>query len=277
MKIGIFLEACGIKCSAEQAKKVQAFVDHFLKKHYIPIKNIKILQSIAKKDIQPEINKNITEQNSDNTPTENVFETGKDTDFSKCTLCGVTGFGSKNLLDLHIDLIHGVFEKGKTVSMKNIGRLTCPICSCVSSLESIYDHIKTCAKTKVDDWVQESMKWVIPRPSCANCLEVIPDVGPRGGNTKSSLTEHLAVCKKKPKPTKVCEPKRFLPIKNVVEIPKAEDLVVESTIEPLTVKKVVEIPETENLVVESIVEHSYCSELTEATDPLLSPGIYRPL
>ena len=264
MKIGIFLQACGIKCSEEQAKKVEAFVDHFLKKHYIPKENLKIVQSLGNKDILPEINTNIADQNSDDTQTENVIRTGNKTEFSKCTVCGVTGFGSKNLLDLHIDLIHGVFEKGKTVSMKKIGRLTCPICSCVSSLESIYGHIKTCAKTKVDDWVQESMKWVIPRPSCANCLEVIPDAGPRGGNTKSSLIEHLAVCKKKPKPTKVYEPKRFLPIKNVVEIPKAEDLVVESTVEPLTVKKVVEIPETENLVVESTVRKEFQANFRSA-------------
>ena len=79
MKIGIFLEACGIKCSEEQARKVEALVDHFLKKHYIPKKNTKI--GSTKEDIQPELNKNITDQNSDDTPTENVIETEKDTDF----------------------------------------------------------------------------------------------------------------------------------------------------------------------------------------------------
>ena len=248
MKIGIFLQACGIKCSEEQAKKVEAFVDHCLKKHYIPKKDIKIVQSITKKDIQPEFDKNITDQNSDDTPTEKVIETEKDTDFSKCTVCGVTGFGTKNLLDLHMDLIHAAFDKGKTVSMKKIGRLTCPICSCVSPLESIYDHIKSCAQTKVDDWVQESMKWVNPRPTCANCLEIIPYTKQKG-KTKGSLIEHLAVCKNKPKPITVHEPKKTL-----------------------TIKKVVEIPKTEELIVESIVEHSYCSESTEASEPLLSPG-----
>ena len=247
MKIGIFLEACGIKCSEQQAKKVEAFVDHFLKKHYIPKKDVKIVNT--KEDIQPELNKNVTDQNSDDTPTENVIETEKDTDFSKCTVCGVTGFGTKNLLNLHVDLIHGVFDKGKTVSMKKVGRLTCPICSCVSPLESIYDHIKSCAQTKVDDWVQESMKWVNPRPTCANCLEIIPHTKP-GGKTKGSLIEHLAVCKYKPKPiTALHEQKKTLTIKKFVEIPKAEELFVESN-----------------------VEHSYCLESTEATEPLLSPG-----
>ena len=86
MKIGIFLQACGIKCSEEQAKKVEAFVDHFLKKHYIPKENLKIVKSLTKKDILPEINKNIADQNSDDTPTENVIRTGKETDFSKCTV-----------------------------------------------------------------------------------------------------------------------------------------------------------------------------------------------
>ena len=56
MKIGIFLEACGVKFSEEQAKKVEAFVDYFLKKHYIP-KNI----VNTKKDIQPELNKKTDE------------------------------------------------------------------------------------------------------------------------------------------------------------------------------------------------------------------------
>ena len=246
MKIGVFLEACGVKCSEEQAKKVEAFVDYFLKKHYIPKKNTKI--GSTKEDIQPELNKNITDQNSDDTPTENVIETEKDTDFSKCTVCGVTGFGTKNLLDLHVDLIHGVFDKGKAVSMKQVGRLTCPICSCVCPLESIYDHIKSCAQTKVDDWVQESMKWVNPRPTCANCLEIIPHTKP-GGKTKGSLIEHLAVCKNKPKPITFHEPKKTLTIQKVVEIPEAEEFNVEST-----------------------VEHSYCLESTEATEPLLSPG-----
>ena len=246
MKIGIFLQACGIKCSGEQAKKVEAFVDHFLKKHYIPKKNIK--KDNTKEDIQPELNKNITEQNTNDTPIENDIETEKDTDFSKCTVCGVTGFGTKNLLNLHVDLIHGVFEKGKTVSMKKFGRLTCAICSCVFPLESIYDHIKSCAQTKVDDWVQESMKWVNPRPTCANCLEIIPHTKP-GGKTKGSLIEHLAVCKNKPKPITVHEPKKVVTIKKDVEIPKAEELFVGNN-----------------------VEHSYCSESTEATEPLLLPG-----
>ena len=53
MKIGIFLQACGIKCSEEQAKKVEAFVDHFLKKHYIPKENFKTVKSLEKKEILP--------------------------------------------------------------------------------------------------------------------------------------------------------------------------------------------------------------------------------
>ena len=41
LKLGVLLEACGIKSSEEQASKLESFVNFWLKKYYIPKKDHK--------------------------------------------------------------------------------------------------------------------------------------------------------------------------------------------------------------------------------------------
>ena len=39
LKLGVLLEACGIKCTDEQVNKLESFVNYWLKKYYISKKD----------------------------------------------------------------------------------------------------------------------------------------------------------------------------------------------------------------------------------------------
>ena len=114
-----------------------------MKKHYVSKKDLE------KKDVS-EIDNDLANLDTVlHKNTENFDDTDKENengiDFSECDICHVTGFETKNLLDLHKELIHGAIIYGESVpnaELRKIGRLTCPICTNVSSLEDIYGHIK---------------------------------------------------------------------------------------------------------------------------------------
>ena len=55
LRIGIYLEACGIKCTEDQAKKVEAFVNHFVKKHFVAKKDLekKEIEKKGRPNLQP--------------------------------------------------------------------------------------------------------------------------------------------------------------------------------------------------------------------------------
>ena len=245
MKIGIFLEACGIYCSEKQTEKVEAFVDHFVKQHYVSKKDLE------KKDVS-EIDNDLANlnvvllKNKENIEDSEDKENEIEIDFSECDICHVRGFGTKNLLDLHKELIHSAIMYGEAVpnsELRKIGRLTCPICTNVSSLEDIYGHIKTCAQNKVDNWVQASLKTINARPTCVYCRQIIPAVPKR-----SAHSEHLKVCKKR---KEKCQKQQRIEV-DLADIQCSES------------RRIDQIPKTVEIITENIGEHSYC-ETVEST------------
>ena len=78
LKLGILLDACGIKATSDQAQKLESFVNFWLKKHYLSKENVEkdyILKENVEKDyILKESIENIEIQKPESTEKDDIAE-----------------------------------------------------------------------------------------------------------------------------------------------------------------------------------------------------------
>ena len=121
LKLGILLDACGIKATSDQAQKLESFVNFWLKKHYLSKENVEkdyILKENVEKDyILKESIKNI-DQSDVETQTEN--------EISK----------EQREKENEMELDFPKFYKSPN--------LRCPLCFNYFSMGELMMHVKSC-------------------------------------------------------------------------------------------------------------------------------------
>ena len=180
LKLGVLLEACGIKCADDQVIKLESFVNFWIKKYYnkkdhIPDYHIS-KPEVSKATVKVDLSKGEktetqskkgkeTETSSKNVPKENETVTSKEKGNRKAIAIVMSPKGFQNPTTVLLKETDKEVEQEKEKENDSVSEkeedfptfyksknLTCPICSALCSYEELILHVKSCIEIKVREW-----------------------------------------------------------------------------------------------------------------------------
>ena len=212
LKLGVLLEACGIKSSADQVIKLESFVNFWIKKYYNKKDHIPDYY-ISKPDVsKPMVKVDLSKGEK----TETQSKSGKETETSsknvinwpkedetviskgkksrQAIAMGPEGFQNPTtvLLKETDKEVEQEKEKEKDLESEKVEdfptfykskSLTCPICSALCSYEELILHVKSCIEIKVKAWQKSQVH--LGFQACKNCKNVF---------YRGTLSKHENVC-----------------------------------------------------------------------------------